>query len=185
MEALRQTLLLPLDDLLAVIREFINPRVPRSGLDHCLRRHGLSNLKALQPMEEGESTRTKTFKDHLPGFVHIDVKYLSQIPDERRRKYPFAAIDRASRWVYGGPARPAAFSSASSPPAGPRPKAWSSASSGASARCRSPPASTPPRAWPRRSSATCAIYNHQIPQKAIGHIPPRPCAAGPRRIRSY
>ena len=38
--ALRQTLLLPLDDLLAVTREFIHPEVSRSGLNRCLRRHG-------------------------------------------------------------------------------------------------------------------------------------------------
>jgi hypothetical protein len=29
-------LLLPLDDLLAVMREFVNPNVSRSGLDRCL-----------------------------------------------------------------------------------------------------------------------------------------------------
>jgi len=40
--ALRGTLLLPLDDLLAVTREFIHPEVSRSGLDRCLRRHGVS-----------------------------------------------------------------------------------------------------------------------------------------------
>lgn len=36
--ALRKTLLVSLDDLLAVVREFLNPRVSRSGLDRCLRR---------------------------------------------------------------------------------------------------------------------------------------------------
>ena len=39
--ALRETLLLPLDDLLAVTREFIHPEVSRSGLDRGLRRHGV------------------------------------------------------------------------------------------------------------------------------------------------
>jgi len=47
-EALRETLLLPLDDLLAVTREFIHPEVSRSGLDRCLRRHGVSNLSGRQ-----------------------------------------------------------------------------------------------------------------------------------------
>ena len=51
--ALRETLPLPLDDLLAVTREFIHPEVSRSGLDRCLRRHGVSNLKALMPQEDG------------------------------------------------------------------------------------------------------------------------------------
>ena len=36
------TFLLPLDDLLAVTREFLNPDVSRSGLDRCLRRQGVS-----------------------------------------------------------------------------------------------------------------------------------------------
>ncbi len=42
-----KTLLLPLDDRLVVTREFIHPEVSRSGLDRCLRRHGVFNLKAL------------------------------------------------------------------------------------------------------------------------------------------
>ena len=36
---------LPLDDLLSVVREFLNPDVSRSGLDRCLRRHGAGNLR--------------------------------------------------------------------------------------------------------------------------------------------
>jgi len=43
---------------------------------------------------------TKSFKDYEPGFIHVDVKYLPQMPDERHRKYLFAAIDRATWWVY-------------------------------------------------------------------------------------
>src|SRR6056297_1077075 len=46
--SLRQTLLLPLDDLLAVVREFLNPNVSRSALDRCLHRHGVSNLRELK-----------------------------------------------------------------------------------------------------------------------------------------
>ncbi len=97
---LRSTLLLPLDDLLAVTREFINPHVSRSGLDRCLRRHGVSDLKALQPEAEGQAKPAKTFKDYEPGFVHVDIKYLPQMPDETSRRYLFVAIDRATRWVW-------------------------------------------------------------------------------------
>ena len=46
--ALRKALLLPLDDLLAVVREFLNPNVSRSGLDRCLRRHGDRLLRRRQ-----------------------------------------------------------------------------------------------------------------------------------------
>jgi len=97
---LRRTLLLPLDDLLVVIREFINPDVSRSGLDRCLRRHGVSDLKSLQPLLEGTAKPLKTFKDYEPGFLHIDIKYLPQMPDETQRRYLFVAIDRATRWVF-------------------------------------------------------------------------------------
>jgi transposase-like protein len=48
---LRRTLLLPLDDLLAVTREFICAQATRSGLDRCLRRHGVGNLNALKPAQ--------------------------------------------------------------------------------------------------------------------------------------
>ena len=97
---LRRTLLLPLDDLLVVIREFINPDVSRSGLDRCLRRHGVSDLQSLQLPLGGPAKPLKTFKDYEPGFLHIDIKYLPQMPDETRRRYLFVAIDRATRWVF-------------------------------------------------------------------------------------
>ena len=101
--ALRRMLLLPLDDLLVVVREFINPAVSRSGLDRCLRRHGAANLRELQAQaraDAGEAEPSiKTFKDYEPGFVHMDIKYLPQMPDEAARRYLFVAIDRATRWV--------------------------------------------------------------------------------------
>ena len=95
---LRRTLLLPLDDLLAVTREFICPHVSRSGLDRCLRRHGAGNLNALKPQEP--AVAHKAFKSYEPGYVHMDVKYLPQMQDESQRRYLFVAIDRATRWVF-------------------------------------------------------------------------------------
>lgn len=56
---LRRMLLLPLYDLLLVTREFINAAVSRSGLDRCLRRHGVSQLRALQVLPEGEEPRPR------------------------------------------------------------------------------------------------------------------------------
>ena len=97
---LRRTLLLPLDDLLVVTREFINAEVSRSGMDRCLRRHGVSDLRSLQPEIEDQARPLKTFKDYEPGYLHIDIKYLPQMPDETHRRYLFVAIDRATRWVY-------------------------------------------------------------------------------------
>ena len=95
---LRKLLLLSLDDLLVVTREFINPDVSRSGLDRCLRRHGVSNRKAL--LAKPDKAPPKTFKDYVPGYVHIDIKYLPQMPDEDHRQYLFVAIDRATRHVH-------------------------------------------------------------------------------------
>ena len=98
---LRRTLLLPTDDLLAITREFINSAVSRAGLGRCLRRHGVSNLVDLIVVPEGDTPAAKkTFKDYEPGFIHIDIKYLPQMPDETARRYLFVAIDRATRWVY-------------------------------------------------------------------------------------
>lgn len=48
-ELLRKHLLLALDELLVVTREFIHPEVSHSGLDRCLRRHGVARLEDLIP----------------------------------------------------------------------------------------------------------------------------------------
>ena len=102
----RRLTLIPLGDLLVVVREFINLAVSRSGLDRWLRRHGvgvgsLRELKAQAREAAGEAALPdKTFKDYEPGFVHIDLKYLPQMPDEAARLYLFVAIDRATRWVF-------------------------------------------------------------------------------------
>jgi transposase-like protein/transposase len=102
---IRKTLLLPLDDLLVVTRQFINPAASRSAIDRLLSRFGISNLKKLialqQAVNESEKpVDKKTFKDYEPGFLHIDIKYLPKMPDEEKHRYLFVAIDRATRWVF-------------------------------------------------------------------------------------
>jgi hypothetical protein len=82
----------------AVAREFLCPEVSRSGMDRCLRRHGVGNLRDLLPKES--KVPAKAFKHYDPGFLHMDVKYLPQMEDETKRRYLFVAIDRATRWVY-------------------------------------------------------------------------------------
>lgn len=92
--AIRETLWLPVDDLLVVVREFLNPKVSRSGLLRCMARHGLNR----RPVEEkGELRKHKTFKDYAPGFFHVDIKVLPQMPGDSRRRYLFVGIDRATR----------------------------------------------------------------------------------------
>jgi len=95
---LRRTLRLPIDDLLVVVREFLCPRLSRSALDRCLRRHGVASLRAMEPPPERATP--KKFKAYAPGYVHVDVKYLPRMADERARRYLYVAIDRATRWVY-------------------------------------------------------------------------------------
>ena len=64
--AVRSLTLLGLDDLVAVVREFINPDVSRSGLDRYLRRHGVANLRQLQAQALADAgqvePQVKTFK---------------------------------------------------------------------------------------------------------------------------
>ncbi len=81
---IRRTLRLPLDDLLVVVREFLNPKASRSGLARCLKRHGLNR----RPVEDKDAPIVrKTFKDYAPGFVHMDIKYLPQMQDETARQW--------------------------------------------------------------------------------------------------
>ncbi len=95
---LRKSLLLPLDDLVAVTKEFICPKASRSGLDRSLRRHGLSNLHKLKPIQP--KSPHKPFKSYVPGYLHVDIKYLPQMADETAGSYLLVAIDRATRWVF-------------------------------------------------------------------------------------
>jgi hypothetical protein len=78
--ALRKTLLVSLDDLLAVVREFLNPNASRSGLDRCLRRHGVGNLRDLKAKDA--HPKHSGFKAYEPGYIHIDVKYLPNLLGE-------------------------------------------------------------------------------------------------------
>ena len=95
--ALRQTLPVWPDDLPAVVREFPNPNAWRSGLDRCLRRHGVGNLRDLRAgaPKPGHSG----FSAHGHGSLHIDVRYLPRMADESRRHSLFVALDRATRGV--------------------------------------------------------------------------------------
>jgi transposase len=98
--SLRQTLYLPLDDLLYITRQYINPDVSRSAIARLLKREGMARLEDVIPKAEGETiSAKKTFKDYEPGFVHVDIKYLPQMPDETSRRYLFVAIDRATRMI--------------------------------------------------------------------------------------
>ncbi|CAF0705213.1 hypothetical protein MPNT_90005 [Candidatus Methylacidithermus pantelleriae] len=86
---------LPLDDLLAVTSEFIEPSMSRSALGRLLRCRGHSRL----PQSERPANPTQPFKVYLPGYFHVNLKYLPQMADETSRRYVFVAINRATRWA--------------------------------------------------------------------------------------
>ena len=48
--------------------------------------------------QQETDSRTGTFKDYSPGFVHLDCFYLPKL--EQTRRYCFVAIDRATRLSY-------------------------------------------------------------------------------------
>jgi len=89
---LRTRLQLPLDDITEVMRRCINPKLSRSAIYRCLKRHGI----ARRPRPERSAIGT--FDEERVGFIHIDLKYLPAL--ERRKSYAFVAIDRATRYVY-------------------------------------------------------------------------------------
>lgn len=102
--AAREYLRLGLDDLLAVAREFLNPALSRSALHRMLKRRQVPTLAELTRQDKASNPDLnpghKPFKAYEPGFVHVDIKYLPQMPDEAQRQYLHVAIDRATRWVY-------------------------------------------------------------------------------------
>ena len=94
--ALRKTLLVPLNDSLAVVREFLNPNASLSGLDRCLRRHGVGRPRDLKANDE--RSKHSGFKADESGYIQIDVKYQPQMASDTSRGYLFVAINRATFW---------------------------------------------------------------------------------------
>jgi hypothetical protein len=70
---LRRMLLLPLDDLLAIAREFLNPDVSRSGISRCLRRYDVGNtscatlLSTISSFLNPRSAVAPLFRPRKPG----------------------------------------------------------------------------------------------------------------------
>jgi hypothetical protein len=57
--ALRQSLYLPLDDLLFIAKQYINADVSCSGIAGLLKREGMARLEDAIPKAEGETIRTE------------------------------------------------------------------------------------------------------------------------------
>jgi IS30 family transposase len=89
---LRSRLQLPLDDIVEVMRRCINGNISRSATHRCLRRHGLNQRT------KPDKPAVGVFEQTTVGFIHVDLKHLPAL--QRRKKYAFVAIDRATRYVY-------------------------------------------------------------------------------------
>lgn len=89
---LRSLLGLALDDIVEVMHRCLNPRLSRSAVFRCLKRHGLNRLPIPQAAPVGR------FEAVPAGFVHVDVKHLPALGGHKA--YAFVAIERATRFVY-------------------------------------------------------------------------------------
>src|ERR1051325_12019130 len=82
--AFRRHTLLPLDDCLYALQPTI-PRLTRSSLHRCLRRHGIARL----PETDGERPKRSRFKAYPIGYFHVDI---AEVHTEEGRLYLFVAI---------------------------------------------------------------------------------------------
>jgi len=89
---LRTRLALPLDDIVEVMQRCLNPKLSRSAIHRCLRRHGINRRP------KPDKPAVGVFEQASVGFIHIDIKHLPALA--RRKSYAFVAIDRATRYVY-------------------------------------------------------------------------------------
>ncbi|BCV27386.1 helix-turn-helix domain-containing protein [Shewanella algae] len=119
---LRWQLKLPLDRLLQVTQEFINPHVSRSGLARCLKRHGASRLDNIDaahslppkhfnklPVYSGSKMQTYTLNSQtladalmLPStdeHTVVQVEAMS-IPIGQQTHSVLIGMDPVSGWVY-------------------------------------------------------------------------------------
>ncbi len=89
---LRTSLALPLDDIVEVMRRCLNPKLSRSAIHRCLKRHGVSARPKPARQQVG------TFEEAGVGFIHVDLKHLTRL--DGRPSFVFVAIDRATRFVH-------------------------------------------------------------------------------------
>jgi hypothetical protein len=69
------------------------PRLARSSLHRCLKRHGISRL----PEIAGDKTSKKPFKRYPIGYFHIDI---AEVRTGEGKLYLFVAIDRTSKFAF-------------------------------------------------------------------------------------
>ena len=93
--ALRRATGFPLDALTFVVSHFL-PHLNREAVYRILKSEGLNRLPPAEQVRKPHGA----FRDYEVGFVHVDVKHLPKLRDcdgVLRKRYPYVAIDRASR----------------------------------------------------------------------------------------
>lgn len=88
---LRTSLDLPLADIVEAMRRCLNPKLSRSAIHRCLKRHGISAGPKPAKSPAG------SFENASIGFIHVDLKHLTRL--EGRPSFVFVAIGRATRFV--------------------------------------------------------------------------------------
>ena len=93
--ALRKDCMLSLDDITEVMNRCISYKTfSRSSIYRCLKRNNMSCL----PKNTSTPAIGKFEEITKPGYIHMDVKYLTKL--NGKRSYIYVAIDRATRYVY-------------------------------------------------------------------------------------
>ncbi len=91
---LRQALRLPLDDLLCLTRQFLQPRMSRSALDRALRRRGLNRLGTLKPQISPS--------DAHQGCILISVLPALSVGVSNSEGGLLISAELSTRWMYTG-----------------------------------------------------------------------------------
>lgn len=89
---LRTHLHLPLDDIVEVMRRCANPKLSRSAIYRCLKRHAVS------ARAKPDKPQVGSFEEAGVGFIHVDLKHLTRL--DGQPSFVFVAIDRATRFVH-------------------------------------------------------------------------------------
>ena len=93
---LRRDARLLYDDVVFVVRAYFNAHATEASIYRCMVRNGVNQLPPL-PGDE-KRARQKFDEEAFPGFLHLDVKYLTRL--QGKRAYLYLAIDRATRHMY-------------------------------------------------------------------------------------
>ncbi len=91
---LRTRLRLGISDITEVVNRCCKTSYSSSAAHRCLQRNGVSKLPKQTPQRSHQHFDVEA----EPGFVHLDVKYLTKL--KGKRSYVYVGIDRATRYVY-------------------------------------------------------------------------------------